>query len=341
MKSLVYRGPRALALEETERPETLPGEVLLRVEATGICGSDVHGYLGLTGRRIPPMTMGHEFCGTVEEADPDVGGFGPGDRVAVQPVVFCGACSYCREGLTNLCENRRLFGVMSFNGSMAEYLNVPARLLFRMPEGMSPEVGAMVEPTAVAHRAVSRVGGLVEGATVLIVGAGTIGLLLLALVKARRPRLVLVSDLSDSRLRLARELGADVTVNPSREDAVKRAGEHTGGRGVDLSFEAVGAAPTVEQALAALRPRGTCVWVGNSQKMVAVDMQASVTRELTVLGSYIYTRAEFGEALALLGRNQIDVRPIISRTVPLDRGPEMFAALSEPSTELVKVVLRS
>jgi 2-desacetyl-2-hydroxyethyl bacteriochlorophyllide A dehydrogenase len=341
MKALVYRGPKSLVLEEAVRPAVQSQEVLLRVAATGICGSDVHGYLGLTGRRTPPMIMGHEFCGTVEEAGSAVTGFRPGDRVAVQPVVFCGECSFCREGLTNLCTNRRFFGVMDCNGSMAEYLNVPARLLYRMPDSMRPEGGAMVEPLAVAYRAVGKAAGRIEGRTVLVVGAGTIGLLVLAMVKLHRPAKVLVSDLSDRRLELARRIGADATVNPSREAVGKAVAELTGGLGVDVSFEAVGAGPTVEQALAALRPRGTCVWVGNSQRVIPLDMQASVTREISILGSYIYTHAEFGEALGLLARGAVDVGPIISRTVALEQGPELFAALSDPATELVKVVLAS
>ncbi len=338
MKALVYRGPRTLALEEVGRPAVLPDEVLLRVDATGICGSDVHGYLGVTGRRIPPMIMGHEFCGTVMEVGSEVEGVRPGDRAAVAPVMSCGACEACRGGHVYLCASRRLFGVMACNGSMADYLNVPARLLFPMPGAMPPEVGAMVEPSAVALHALSRA-GVIEGATVLIVGAGPIGLLLTGLSRRRHPRVLLVSDLSDLRLELARRMGADVIINPAREDVATVVAEHTGSQGVDLSFEAVGAAPTVEQALSALRPRGTCVWVGNSQKTISVDMQASVTRELAILGSYTYTLAEFGEAVQILARGDVDVRPIITRIAPLEEGPAMFAALSDPAAGLVKVVL--
>jgi threonine dehydrogenase-like Zn-dependent dehydrogenase len=287
------------------------------------------------------MIMGHEFCGTVEEAGDAASDFRKGDRVVVQPVVFCGRCPFCRQGMTNLCANRRFFGVMDCSGSMAEYLSVPAKLLYRMPAAMDMEIGAMVEPLAVAYRAVHRAAELIEGNTILIVGAGTIGLLLLALVKLQNPRTVVVSDLSETRLRLARQIGADAAVNPSHDDIMNVVGELSGGRGAGVSFEAVGVEATVEQALACLRPRGTCVWVGNSQKMIPVDMQRSVTRELSVLGSYIYSHIEFGEALQVLAQERIDVRPIISRRVTLDQGPEMFAALSDPSTELVKVILTS
>ncbi len=344
MKALLKKsaGPGA-AFEGVDDLRIKPDELLIKVHRASICGSDLpiyNWYSWAPERFKTPSTFGHEFCGTVAEVGAAVEGFRPGDRVAVEPMVFCGACEPCREGHPNLCANRRFFGVMACNGSMAEYLNVPARLLFRMPEGMTPEIGAMVEPAAVALHAVRRA-GRIEGAAVLVVGAGPIGLLLVGMVKAQRPRLLLVSDLSDQRLLLARSMGADVAVNPSREKVVDTVGRHTGGRGADVSFEAVGAGPSVEQALAALRPRGSCVWVGNSQRMISLDMQASVTREIAILGSYIYTPAEFGEALELLGRNAIDVRPIISRTVALERGPEMFAALSDPSVGLIKVVLES
>jgi len=341
MRALVYQREKSIAVEEVPRPSAGPGEVLLRVAATGICGSDVHGYLGLTGRRVAPMIMGHEFCGTVDQVGDGVRGFDGGELVSVQPVAFCGSCDYCREGLTNLCTSRRFFGVMNCNGSMAEYLNVPARLLYRMPGSMAPELGAMVEPLAVALRAVKRAGERIAGRTVLVVGAGTIGLLLLAVLRLRRPSRVLVSDLSDRRLELARKMGAEVVMNPARQEVPEVARELTGGRGADLSFEAVGLGASVEQALSSLRPRGTCVWVGNSQKVIPLDMQATVTREVEVLGSYIYTHAEFGEALDLLVRGEVDVRPVISRTATLEDGPELFAELARPGTDLVKVVLRS
>lgn len=339
MKALVYRGPKSLGLEEVPRPAPAEQEVLVRVAATGICGSDVHGYLGLTGRRIPPLIMGHEFCGTVEELGRGVEGVRAGDRVVIEPVISCGACTFCRRGRTDLCSARRCFGVMKLDGSMAELVAVPARLLHRMPDGLSPAMGAMVEPVAVAHRAVSRVGNLIGGSTVLVVGAGTIGLLLLALARLHGPRRVLVSDLNERRLALARSLGADVVLHPSRGEIVDAVREHTDGEGVDVSFEAVGASATVEQALACLRPRGTCVWVGNSQREIRLDMQRAVTRELNVLGSYVYTAEQFDEAIGFLARREIDVEPIVSCRAPLTRGPELFAALSEPDTDLVKVVL--
>jgi 2-desacetyl-2-hydroxyethyl bacteriochlorophyllide A dehydrogenase len=326
-------------LRDIEIPVPGENEVLLRVLATGICGSDVHGYLGITGRRIPPMIMGHEFCGSIESIGRGVTQYRPGEHVVVQPVIFCGECAFCQQGLTNLCTNKRFLGVLDCNGSMAEYLSVPEKLLYRIPDSLDNTLGAMVEPLAVAYRAVSGVTHLIEGGRVVVVGAGTIGLLLLVLAKFYGARSIVVSDVNEARLSLAERLGADLSVNASGSDLAASVREATSGNGADVAFEAVGITATVEQAMSCLRPGGTCVWVGNSQKDVQVNMQASVTRELRVRGSYIYSHDEFGQALKVLLDKRIDVRPIISKIVTLHAAAAMFSTLSEPRTELVKVII--
>lgn len=334
-----------------------PGEVRLKIMATGICGSDVHGYLGITGRRTPPMIMGHEFAGIVDALGDGVNGTDDGRgangmddgcgangtddgrgidvgmRATVQPVVFCGSCAYCLRGETNLCVNRRFFGVMAENGSMAEYLCVPARLLVPLPDGMSMEQGAMAEAAAVAYGAVRRAGSL-SGKEVAIVGAGPIGLLILQMAKAFGAERVYVSDLDDSRLQAARMLGAGKVVNPGREEL---SGLIPGG--VDVSFEAVGMAPTVAQAIDLTKNGGTSVWVGNSHKIIDVDMQAIVTRRLNVLGSYIYTHQEFLDTVKLLNDGTINCDAIISHQYPLEKGVEVMADMAENPRKYLKVLL--
>ncbi len=339
MKALVFLGPRRLEMQDVETPAPSENEVLLRVLATGICGSDVHGYLGTTGRRIPPMIMGHELCGSIESFGGGVTQYRRGERVVVQPVIFCGECSFCQQGLTNLCTKKRFLGVLDCNGSMAEYLSVPEKLLYPLPDSLDDSLGAMVEPLAVAYRAVSSVKRLIEGSRVVVVGAGTIGLLLLVLARLYGARSIVVSDVNEARLSLAEKLGVDVSVNAARNDPAASIREATGGKGADIAFEAVGMTATVQQAMSCLRPGGTCVWVGNSQKDIQIDMQASVTRELRVWGSYIYTHDEFGQALKVLLDKRIDIRPIISRIVTLPEAAAMFSTLSGPGTELVKVII--
>ena len=317
-------------------PVPKPGEVRLKIMATGICGSDVHGYLGITGRRIPPMIMGHEFAGTVDALGDGTGegnGIEIGMRATVQPVVFCGKCGYCLAGETNLCINRRIFGVMSENGSMAEYLCVPAELVVPLPHGMSMEQGAMAEAAAVAFGAVRRAGPL-SGKDVLIVGAGPIGLLILQMAQAFGAGRVFVSDFDDNRLRIARLLGACKVINPGCDDP---AGEIPGG--ADVSFEAVGMTPAVAQAVALTKSGGTSVWVGNSQKIIDVDMQAIVTRKLSILGSYIYTHREFVDTVQMLNAGIIRCDAIISHRYPLENGVEVMAEMAASPGKYLKVIL--
>ena len=334
MKALVYHGPRDLQLEEvpiSEQPK--PGEVRLKILATGICGSDVHGYLGITGRRIPPMIMGHEFAGVVDRLGEGVEGIKIGLRATVQPVDFCGICEYCMRGETNLCTSRRFFGVMSENGSMAEYLCVPQKLVVPLPRSLTMEQGAMTEAVAVAYGAVKRAGSI-RDKDVLVVGAGPIGLFLLQMARAYGAKRVFVSDVDENRLAVAAKLGAYKTINPLKEEILFAIPG-----GVDVSFEAVGATPTVAQAIAATKNGGVSVWVGNSHKIIKVDMQAIVTRRLRVLGTYIYTHKEFMETVRLLGRGLIDCDAVISHRFPLEQGPAVMADIADRPGSYLKVVL--
>ncbi len=340
MKGLVYHGPNVLRYEDI--PDVEPGgdEVKIRVKAAGICGSDVHGYLGLTGRRIAPMVMGHEFAGVVEEVGAGVSGWEKGDRVTAYPVYYCGECPKCRDGMQHLCERRRQYGVLSENGAFADFLCVPARCCYRLADRVSFAIGSLMEPLAVSYRAVHRVAPeAIAGANVFLVGTGTIGLLALACAKMRNPARIIVSDLSDARLEVARRMGATDGVNPSKEDVREKVLELTGGVGADIAFEAVGAAPTVRQAMSALRVGGTAVWIGNNKPTVEVNMQEIVTRELTVRGSFLYRLDEFETVVGLLNRGAFDAGPVISHQAPLSEGAALFAKLAGDPGDWIKVIL--
>jgi 2-desacetyl-2-hydroxyethyl bacteriochlorophyllide A dehydrogenase len=338
MKALVYFGPKDIRITKIDDLKPEEDEVLIKVKATGICGSDVHGYLGLTGRRVPPMVMGHEFAGCISEIGRNVKGIKVGDRVTAQPVNFCGECEFCQKGLTNVCANKKFLGVMDVNGSMAEYVCVPAKLIYKLPDSMSYMQGAMIEPLAVAYRAVKQVQSL-ENKDVLIVGAGTIGLLVLQILKTKKARKIFISDLSDFRLDVAKKLGADVIINPSKSNAYDLISIETNGLGVDVAIEAVGISPTVLQAMSALKIGGICIWIGNSAKIINVNMQEVVTRELNISGTYIYTHKEFGEVLDLLAEGNIDVEAVISKVISLEEAPEMFNKLAKDAGQLIKVVI--
>lgn len=338
MRALRYLGPNQLEVQDVPKPVPKPNEVLLKVRDVGICGSDLHGYLGKTGRRIPPMTMGHEFSGEVVELGSEVTKFKVGDGVVVQPINFCGECVNCKEGLTNMCLNRLFFGVLEEDGAMAEYVAVPEKLMYKLPEGYSYEFAATAEPYAVAHGAVAKAGDL-KDKNVLIIGAGTIGLCILQLVAIQKPKQIFVSDLSDARLATAKRLGADITINPKNEDYLQVISDHTDTIMVDVSIEAVGVQATANQSIKALRFGGTAVWVGMSQKEMEINMQDVVCLARRILGSFNYTHEEFGEVVDLLVSGKLHPEDLISCVVSLEEAVDMFPkALANPD-DYIKVLI--
>ena len=340
MKALLHTGPLVLDFTDVPAPEVGPDDVLVRVRAVGICGSDVHGYTGETGRRIPPLVMGHEAAGIVERVGAHVTGFAPGDRVCFDSTVYCNACEACRAGQVNRCARRQVLGVsvpaFRRHGAMAEFVAVPHWIVAHVPEGMSLTEAALLEPVAIAVHAASRA-EIEAGATVAVVGAGTIGLFVLQAAKLKGAAQVLVSDLSDHRLGLARRLGADVTVNAREEDFTARVQAETDGRGADVTFEVVGLGATLRQAIAATRMGGTVVLVGNLTPTVEIPAQEVVARELTLRGTYAAT--EYRACIGLVATGTIDVRPLVSETLPLADGQAAFDRLHAGTEDLVKIVL--
>ena len=332
----MFVGTGEMAVQD--RPDRPPGpdEVLVAVRASGICGSDVHGYLGLTGRRHPGMVMGHETAGDVVEVGAGVGSVGPGDRVALQSVLACGSCEACRRGQPNICASRRGLG-MQFDGAYAERMTIPEALAVRIPDTLTYDQGALVEPLAVALHAV-RITPLEPTDSVVIVGAGPIGLLTLLAVGRRAGGSVIVTDRSPHRLSVARELGADLTVDVRATDPVAAVLDATGGRGVDVVFEAVGITATVAQSLAVARPGGNVTWIGNSAPVVELPMQEMVTRELTLRGSYTFDD-EFAVAIEALASGRIDADRLIERRGSLEDAPGFFRELGAGTLEAVKVML--
>ncbi len=338
VKALVYHGPEDLRWEDVEDIHPNNDEVLIKVKAVGICGSDVHGYLGITGRRIAPMVMGHEFSGIVDKVGEGVSTVKVGDRVAPYPVIFCGVCELCKQGKVHICLNKKALGVLNCNGAMAEYVCVPAKVIFKLADEVSYNVGCLIEPIAVAYRGVNRAGDL-EGKNILVVGAGTIGLLVLAIVKMRNPGNVFISDLSDCRLSVAKKMGADFVINPSKDNVNEIIKAETSGLCVDVAIEAVGATATVQQAMSSLRLGGTCIWIGNSAKMININMQEIVTRELNVYGTFLYSFEEFGEVVGMLNSGKLNVNDVISLVEPMEKGIQLFDKLAKDPGPLIKVIL--
>jgi L-iditol 2-dehydrogenase len=343
MKALLLTAPSRLEWVDFPDPAPADDEVLLRVRACGICGSDVHGWDGSSGRRNPPLIMGHEAAGEVVALGSGVDGWHTGDRVTFDSTLWCGTCRFCRSGQVNLCENRRVVGVAPTeykkHGAFAEFLTVPARVLHRVPDSLPFEQAAMIEPVSIAVHAVRRVGSL-TGATAVVVGSGMIGLLVVQALRWAGARRIIAVDLADNRLELARRLGATHAFNPAQADVAAEVAGVTEGLGAEVSFEVVGFTPTLNLALATLKRGGTCVMVGNlSPKTQDFPLQAVVTRELTITGSCA-SAGEYPLCLDLVARGEIDVKPMIETVAPLSEGAEWFARLSaKDGGKYMKVVL--
>ena len=337
MRALVYHGPKDMRIEQRPVPLPGPGQVRIRAAYVGICGSDVHGWLGITGRRTPPMVMGHEFSGTISAIGEGVTGWELGTPVTVHPMFSCGQCDYCAQGLTNLCDDRKLMGTMTYDGAFMDEFCVPVANLCRLPQNVSLEVGSLIEPFAVAYRGIQHAGG-VAGKTVLICGAGTIGLMALKVCKLLGAGKIIVVDLSDDRLALAKQHGADMIINGKEDiDAVLT---HAGLRNaIDVAVEAVGVTPTAQQTVELVKTRGTIVWIGNNAPTVTVNMQSIVTRELTICGSYIYTDADYRACIRLLSERPQDFTGIISQIIPVEEAQDAFEELSQGATGKIKVLV--
>jgi L-iditol 2-dehydrogenase len=341
MKALLLSEYKQLAMAELPDPEPGPGEVLVRVAACGICGSDVHGYDGSSGRRIPPIVMGHEAAGVVAATGVGVAGYHVDDRVTFDSTVYCGECEFCRRGEVNLCDRRQVVGVSCGDyrraGAFAEYVTVPERILYRLPEMLSFSDAAMLEAVSVAIHAV-RVAEVKGGETALVIGAGMIGLLILQAAKAIGCSRVFVADVDATRLELARRLGATAVIDSSRESLASRIEELTEGRGVDLALEAVGRTETVTAAIDATRKGGTVVLVGNIAPEVTIPLQKVVTRQIRLQGSCA-SAGEYPQAMQWMTEGKIQVAPLITAVAPLGEGPAWFARLYAREPNLMKVVL--
>jgi threonine dehydrogenase-like Zn-dependent dehydrogenase len=341
MKALVLKAYKQFAYEEVPVPEPGPTEVLVAVKACGICGSDVHGMDGSTGRRRPPIIMGHEAAGLIASVGSGVTGWKTGDRVTFDSTIYCGHCEFCRRGLINLCDHRRVLGVSCEdyrqNGAFAEFVAVPQHILYRLPDGLAFEHAALVEPFAIALHAIRRAPPTLNDA-VVVAGAGMIGLALVQALSQAGCGQLIAADVAKDRLALAAKCGATATINPATEDAAAVILRLTRGLGADLAFEAVGVSATVDLTLRCLRKGGTATLIGNVTPKIEFPLQTAVTRELTIYGSCA-SQGEYPACLDMLSRGALRAAPLISATAPLAEGAAWFDRLYRKEAGLLKVVL--
>jgi L-iditol 2-dehydrogenase len=341
MKALVLEEYNKLIYKDVPEPQVGPDDVLVQVKASGICGSDVHGMDGSTGRRVPPLIMGHEAAGVITEVGSNVKKYQPGQRVTFDSTVYCGTCFFCRRGDINLCDYRRVLGVSCNeyrqHGTFAEYVAVPQHIIYPLPKKINFEQSAMVEPCSVAFHAVA-ITPLALNDTAVVVGAGIIGLLVIQTLRSSGCGQIIAVDLESQRLELARQLGADVGLNPAGEDVVANVKKMTDKRGADVAFDAVGINASLATALDSLRKGGALTLIGNLKAEVDLALQTVVTGEINVRGSCA-SRGDYPACLDMIDRGAISVDALISATAPLSDGAQWFERLYGKEKGLMKVVL--
>jgi L-iditol 2-dehydrogenase len=343
MKALVLESYNHFEYKEVEKPVITDDEVLVEVKAVGICGSDVHGMDGSTGRRIPPIIMGHEASGVVAAVGKNVSGWSVGDRVTFDSTIYRLDDWYTRKGLYNLSDNRVVLGVSCGeyrkHGAFAEFVAVPQHILYRLPDEVSFTQAAMVEPVAVALHAISLAKPEVND-SVVVVGVGMIGLFVVQLLKVAGCGKIIAIDLDDDKLKLALQLGAThalSSTSPSLKDDILNL---TNGRGADQAFEAVGISETVQLAIANVRKGGSVTLLGNLSPEIKFPLQLVVTRQVKVQGSCAIC-GEYPAVLDLMAAGKINTEALISAEAPLSEGAGWFRRLHNKEKGLVKVVLKA
>ncbi len=326
MKAAAFKKQNEMAIIDVPQPKPGPGEVVLKVHNCGICGSDLHACQ--YGFGMPPDSiMGHEFCGEIYEIGAGVRDYTIGQRVAGLPFVSCGECDRCRRGMEIHCVKLKGLGLGQLPGAYAEFVACSTGSLFRLPDNVSSREGALVEPLSVGLHAVKR-SGVKPGDTVIVMGAGPIGLATLTWAKGKGATVV-VSELAEGRAELARKLGADVVVNPNDQHPADQVREMTG-RSPDLVFECIGVKGTLEQAIGMVGPRGQVVVVGVCMEPDQIQPLQCIMKEVSVNFVLGYDPADFDETINALASGKIKPQPMVTDVIAVDQVPEMFQALKRP-----------
>ena len=342
MKALVLEAYNKLIYKDMPDPEIKDNEVLIQVKACGICGSDVHGMDGSSGRRHPPLIMGHEASGIISKVGAAVSQFAVGDRVTFDSTIYCGQCFYCNKGLINLCDNRRVLGVAPVeyrqHGAFAEYVAVPEHILYRLPDNLSFEQAAMVEPVSIAFHAVTLTPVSLND-TAVVIGSGMVGVFVVQALRAAGCGTIIAVDLEQSKLDLALQLGADYGLLADKVNVTEEVQKLTDGRGADIAVEVVGNTAAVNSAISSLRKGGTMTIVGNLAATVDFPLQEVVTRQISISGS-CSSCGEYPACLDMIARGTINVEALISNIESLADGAQWFKRLHDQEQGLMKVILK-
>lgn len=337
MKAAVTYAAHVLKIETVPVPEINDNEVLIKVKACGICGTDPHIYNGHFPAPMP-LIQGHEFAGEVVKIGASVTSVAVGDRVTADINISCGNCYYCRTGQKLFCENIKQLGVHT-NGAFAEFVKAPENNTYKLPEGMSWEEGAYIEPLACVIRGQERA-NVVMGDIVAIIGAGPMGLAHAVMAKLNGASKVIISEMNKARLQKARELGVDVVIDASEKDPIQEVFHATEGRGADVVFEVVGAMPTYRQAFQMVRKGGTILAYGAAPADATLDVKPFeiFSKELTIVGSYAGTYGTWTKAIQLLSSKRFNPKAIFSKTIKLDQLEEGIVE-ADKNKDTIKILV--
>lgn len=340
MRAAVMTATRRIDIQELPIPEAGPGEVLIRVRAAGICGGDLHGFIGTHPYRSkPPVQMGHEMAGDVVDVGLGVISVVKGDRVSVLPPRACGCCPICMGGAPNLCKNRLNLGTIQWPGCFADYITAPEDSVFKVPSHVTHQEAAIAEPLSVAIHAVRRI-GTVLGGSVAILGAGTIGLACVVAAREAGAATICVTDIADFNLGVANRFGASLTVNSRQQDPVAVIREATGGRGVDSVLITAGFSSVLDQAIAMVRPQGMVVIVALFDDVVTIEQSYSlISGEKVITSSWASTPQDFKTAIDLIASGRIKTKDFITHRLPLERTQEGMELLERRYEDCVKIIL--
>jgi len=342
MKALVLESYMDLQYKDVSPPAITHTDVLIKVKAVGICGSDVHGMDGSTGRRIPPIIMGHEASGEIVQLGAEVKQWNLGDRVTFDSTIYDPNDWYSKRGMYNLSDGRKVLGVSTEefkkDGAFAEFVSVPEHILHKIPENVSYTEAALVEPAAVAMHAIS-ISNLKPDDVVLVIGAGMVGMLVIQLLRIKGCKKIIAVDLDEARLQRAKTVGADYAFGPTDAELSETLDSLTNTRGADLAIEVVGISDTIELAIGLTRKGATITLVGNLNPTIELPLQKVVTRQLRIQGSCAIN-GEYPAVLDLIAQKKLDVTSILSAEAPLSEGASWFHRLYNKEKNLLKVVLK-
>lgn len=338
MLQAVMTEPGRIMFHQIDQPVPAPEEVLIRIKKIGVCGSDIHVYHGLHPYTSYPVVQGHEVSGEIVAVGAEVSTFAPGDKVTFMPQVTCGQCYPCRHGMYHICDDLKVMGFQT-SGAAQEYFSVPADMTIKLPENMSYEAGAMIEPVSVAVHALGRAREDVASKHILVLGAGPIGNLVGQVAKGLGAKAVMIVDLSDFRLEKAKACGIDFTVNPEKEDLHAALLRDFGPDKADLIMECVGGEPTITQAIACARKGTTIVVVGVFGEKPQVDLGLVQDRELSLIGTLMYQKQDYEKAIELAEAGKLCLEPLVTDKFPFRSYLDAYHYIDSAKDRAMKVMI--